>query len=438
MEISVFGLGYVGVVTAALVARKGHRVIGVDTNPLKVESLNAGISPILEPELPEIVAEMVRAGRLEATQDATHAVRSTELSFIAVGTPSLPNGNLDLRAVHSVSHDIASGLKEKKGGEHVVVLRSTVLPGTTENVVLPILETSGMKRGNGLSVIFNPEFLREGTSVRDYYNPPFTVIGADDAAAAVENVAALYDGIPAPLITVGLRVAEMIKYACNAFHALKVTFANEIGRLCRAEGIDSHVVMDILCRDTKLNISPAYLRPGFAFGGSCLPKDLRAMLYRAKERDVELPVLSHVLHSNDLQIEQALRLITGLGRRPIALLGLSFKEGTDDVRESPMVNLAERLIGKGYQVTIYDENVNLSRLIGANKQYLEQHIPHIVSLLCKSVDEAVAKADVLVLAEKTPRLAALAESPPPGKVVVDLVRASNGRTCGSRYIGIAW
>jgi len=437
MDISVFGLGYVGVVTAALLARRGHRVVGVDTNPLKVESLNSGASPIIEPELPEIVSDAVAAGRLSATQDAVQAVRSTGLSFVAVGTPSLPNGNLDLRAVRTVSRDIAAGLREKKDEEHIVVLRSTVLPGTTESVVLPVLEESGKRAGADLALCFNPEFLREGSSVRDYYHPPFTIIGAEDGRAA-GVVAKLYEGIDAPLIRVGIRVAEMVKYACNAFHALKVTFANEIGRLCRAEGIDSHEVMRILCQDTKLNISSAYLRPGFAFGGSCLPKDLRAMLYRAKERDVELPVLSHVLHSNELQVELALGMVTAFGRKPVALLGLSFKEGTDDVRESPMVNLAERLIGKGYEISIYDENVNLSRLIGANRQYLERHIPHIMSLLCGSVEEAVSRADVLVVADKTPRVAAVAKNPPPGKAVVDLVRAIEGAASSPLYHGIAW
>ena len=437
MDISVLGLGYVGTVTAALLARSGHRVIGVDSNPLKVESLNAGTSPILEPGLQEIVSAMVQSGALRATCDTADAIEHSTLSLIAVGTPSRANGSLDLAAIETVCRDIAAALKRKQGGEHTVVVRSTVLPGTCETIVLPLLLESGRALGNGLSLCFNPEFLREGTSVKDYAHPPFTVIGAEDRKAG-EMVAALYAGIDAPVLHVPLRVAEMVKYVCNTFHALKVTFANEIGRLCGAEGIDSHQVMDIICMDTKLNISRAYMKPGFAFGGSCLPKDLRALLYRAKERDVDLPLLGRIMESNNLQVALAMDAVRRLGGKRVALLGLSFKEGTDDVRESPMVALAEQLIGKGYDVRIFDEHVSLSRMIGANREFLHRQIPHIVSLLSQDLESTVAGAQVLVVADGSPRIARLAQDPPPGKKVLDLVRAAKDKRTDGNYVGLAW
>jgi len=437
MEISVLGLGYVGVVTAAMLARKGHTVIGVDTNPLKVDSLNSGTSPILEPGLQEIVAEAVANGNLKATSDAEEAIGHSTVSFIAVGTPSKSNGGLDLTAVSAVSRDVAKALRRKTPPRHIVVVRSTVLPGTTETVVRPILEESGMGAGERLGLSFNPEFLREGTSVKDYDNPPFTVIGASDRATG-ETVAELYSGIEAEVIHAPIRVAEMVKYVCNTFHALKVTFANEIGRLCRADGIDSHTVMDIICRDTKLNISKAYLKPGFAFGGSCLPKDLRAMLYRAKERDVDMPVISSVLPSNAQQLDKAVEIVRDLGGKRVSLLGLSFKVGTDDVRESPMVALAERLIGKGYDVRIYDEHVSLSRMIGANREFLERQIPHIVSLLSGDLGETVAHGETLVIGDGSDAITAVAQNPPDGKAVVDLVRAVKDPGASDSYYGIAW
>jgi len=437
MDISVFGLGYVGVVTAALLAKRDHRVVGVDKNPLKVESLNEGTSPIIEPGLQDIVSEVVGDGRFRATDDVQEAIDNSTMSLVAVGTPSRVNGSLELDAVKAVSREIAEALAKKRPDQHTVVIRSTVLPGTVETVVLPLLEASGMKAREGLGVSFNPEFLREGTSVKDYYNPPFTVIGARNEEIG-GRVAELYEGIEAPVIQVPIRVAEMVKYVCNAFHALKVTFANEIGRMCRVDGIDSHTVMDIICQDTKLNISKAYMLPGFAFGGSCLPKDLRALLYHARRNDVEMPVIDNILPSNTQQVELAMRLITELGNKRVALLGLSFKDGTDDVRESPMVALAERLIGKGYDLTIYDETVSFSRMIGANREFLQRQIPHVVSLLTQDLDATVARADTLVIGCSSPEVAQIVENPPEGKAVVDLVRAAKTPMDSDQYSGIAW
>ena len=436
-RISIFGLGYVGSVSAACLADRGASVTGVDVSGLKVEMINAGTSPIVEEGMAELVAAGVASGRLSATSDVASAVATSDLSLICVGTPSQANGGLDLTAVQRVSESIGLALRDKDG-PHVVVVRSTMLPGSTESIVIPTLErTSGRNLGDGLAVCYHPEFLREGSSIRDFHNPPFTIIGGEDEAA-MSQVAALYDGIEAPVITTGYQVSEMLKYACNAFHALKITFANELGRICKEQGIDSHAVMDLFARDTKLNISTAYLRPGFAFGGSCLPKDLRALLHHARRNDVDVPLLASLLPSNDRQVDSAYDLVTAGGERRIGVVGLSFKPGTDDLRESPLVTLVERLIGRGREVRVHDPNVAMARVHGANRAYIAQEIPHIVSLMTDSLDELLDGSDVIVLGNASAEAAEAARRARPGQRLVDLARAADGEPAGAAYEGIAW
>ena len=437
-NISVFGLGYVGAVSLACLADNGHKVLGVDVNPTKVNIINEGRSPIIEHGLDELMCKGVESGAIRATSDSREAVHSTDISIICVGTPSNTNGSLDLRYVERVSLEIGEALATKDG-YHTIVLRSTVLPGTTEEVVIPALErASGKKSGVDFGVCFNPEFLREGSSIKDFYNPPFTVIGADDPKVA-EAVEELYGMLNAPVRVVAVRVAEMIKYSCNTFHALKVTFANEIGNICKASGIDSHQVMEIFCLDTKLNLSPYYLTPGFAFGGSCLPKDLRALLYHGRHFDLSLPVLESILPSNTLQVEQAYQMVTRAGSKRVGVLGFSFKAGTDDLRESPIVDLIERLIGKGYQVQVYDKNVSLANLHGANRTYIEKEIPHIAQLMTDTIDEVIAASDVIVIGNNSPEFADVRERVNGRHIIVDLVRAAGKESVsGERYHGIGW
>jgi len=435
--VSVFGLGYVGCVSAACFAKEGHDVIGVDVSPDKVGMVNDGRATILEEGIGELVADMVKSGRLRATTSAAEAVRGSELSLVCVGTPSRPNGSLDLSYVERVAADIGRALRDLNR-RHTIVVRSTVLPGTTEDVVTPILEReSGKRAGVDFDVCMNPEFLREGTSIRDFYDPPFTVIGALSEDAA-RPVAELYAGVGAPVRVVATRVAELLKYSCNCFHGLKVAFANEIGNLGKALGVDSHEVMALFCEDTKLNISPAYLRPGYAFGGSCLPKDLRAAIHRARTEDVDVPVLEAILESNERQIAKASRMVLATGSRRVGVLGLSFKAGTDDLRESPMVTLIETLIGKGIQLAIYDPDVSNANVMGTNRAYIEREIPHIWSLMRHDIHDTVTDADVLIVGKALPEVKQLANELD-GRVVIDLVRAF-GRTApnGMRYEGICW
>jgi GDP-mannose 6-dehydrogenase len=437
MKLSVFGLGYVGCVSAACFAKEGHEVTGVDVSSTKVEIINSGKSPIVEAGISELIGEVVTAGRLRATSDAADAVRSSEVSLVCVGTPSNANGSLDLTYVKRVCQEIGAALEAKRE-RHIVVIRSTMLPGTIESVVVPTLEAhSGKKAGEGFGVCINPEFLREGTSIKDFYAPPFTLIGADeeDVAASVRR---LYSAIDAPLLVTGIKAAEMVKYTCNCFHALKVSFANEIGNICKGLGIDSHEVMDVFCQDTKLNLSPYYLKPGFAFGGSCLPKDLRAINYKAKELDVDVPVLSSILQSNRQQIERAVEMVLRTGRKRIGVLGFSFKAGTDDLRESPMVALIETLIGKGMQLAIYDRDVSLARLFGANKQYIEQEIPHVSQLMRASIGEVLESSEVLIIGNKADEFREIKSQLGSNQIVIDLVRLFDTETSSETYQGICW
>jgi GDP-mannose 6-dehydrogenase len=438
MRVSVFGLGYVGAVSCGCFAKDGFEVVGVDVNPTKVALMNAGRSPIIEDDIDDLLKTAVRDGRLRATTDAREAVMATDLSVISVGTPGSPNGRLSLSAVERVCEEIgaAIGAKTKR---HLVVVRSTVLPGSMRAVVVPALErASGKRLGPDFGACFNPEFLREGSSVADHYNPPYNLIGSWERLDG-EQAAALYGKVGAPLHQVSVETAEMVKYTCNAFHALKITFANEMGMLAQACGVDSHAVMSLVCEDKKLNISPRYLMPGFAFGGSCLPKDLRALLYRAREADVDLPMTQAILTSNRHQIDRAIDMVLGFKRRRIGMLGISFKAGTDDLRESPLVVLTEALIGKGLDVRIFDNDVSLARLVGANREYIEREIPHIASLLVTDLAEVVAHAEVVVIGNRSRAFESLPQHCRAGQIVVDLARIAGLSECeGIDYRGITW
>lgn len=438
-SISVFGLGYVGSVSAACFAHKGNHVVGVDLNSSKVEALNAGRSPIVEAGLAEIVSECHKACRLHAITDTRAAVLQTDISLLCVGTPSKRNGKLDLSGVERVCEQIGEALKEKKGF-HWVVLRSTVLPGTTEGVVVPTLEkASGKKANRDFGVCFHPEFLREGTAVSDFFEPPFTVIGSFEGIS-VQPIRELYSWAPENIFETTAATAEMVKYVCNAFHAIKVGFANEIGTLCREMRLDTEAVTEIFLTDTRLNISAAYLRPGFAFGGSCLPKDLRALAYRSKELDLRLPLLEAIMPSNVAHIERAVEAILRTNKRKIAVLGLSFKAGTDDLRESPLVHLVKRLLGEGCECKIWDENVALGRLIGSNRQFIEDTIPHVGSLLCPKLEEVVEGAEVVVIGTKLKDLDKLLRSLRSDALVLDLVHFFKKERLRDHqpYEGICW
>jgi GDP-mannose 6-dehydrogenase len=437
MRISVFGLGYVGTVTSACLAHDGHTVIGVDAVPLKVDLINRGQSPVIEPRIDELVHEGISAGRLRATLDAEEAVLASDVSFISVGTPSRPNGSIDLRYVEAVCAQIGAALA-RKSGTHVVVGRSTMLPGSTRGLLIPALErSSGKTAGREFAVAFNPEFLREGTSVEDFYHPPKTVIGSDDERA-ITALREIYGKLPGELFVTSLDVGEMVKYADNTFHAVKITFANEIGMICKTLGVDSHAVMEIFCRDLKLNISPYYLKPGFAFGGSCLPKDVNALTYHARTQDLETPLLRSLLASNRNQIEAAAERIRGFGRKSVGFLGFSFKAGTDDLRGSPVVSLIEMLIGEGFTVHLYDANVRVARLVGANQSYIEQHIPHLAKLMCDSIQEVVDRSEVIVVGNRAEEVGDAIAGIPADRTIFDLVRIRRDRTTGGNYVGIAW
>ncbi|MBK9707765.1 MAG: UDP-glucose/GDP-mannose dehydrogenase family protein [Acidobacteria bacterium] len=437
MKLSIFGLGYVGCVSAACFADTGHEVIGVDPNPTKVEIIERGKSPVVEPGIEALISASIRNRNLKATSDVGLAISQSDISLVCVGTPSNNNGSLDLKYIRRVCGEIGAALAQKSS-YHIVTIRSTMLPGTIDGTVIPTLEaSSGKKAGRDFGVAINPEFLREGTSVYDFNNPPFTLIGADDEDAAAP-LRTLYSNLSAPVLTVGIKEAEMVKYACNTFHALKVTFANEIGMVCKALDVDSHAVMDVFCHDGKLNLSPYYLKPGFAFGGSCLPKDLRALGHKAKELDVNIPMLNSILASNQYQIERLVDMILRTGLKKIGVLGLSFKTNTDDLRESPMVTLVERLIGKGLKLAIYDREVEVARLVGANRDFIENEIPHISSLMRDDLIKIIDESEVIVIGKRDQEFHSIVNHLNNDRVVFDLVRLIEPGLTSGNYHGICW
>jgi GDP-mannose 6-dehydrogenase len=439
MRIAVFGLGYVGSVTAACLAKLGHHVTGVDVQPFKVERLKAGLSVIIEKDIDALVAEAAAAGRLSATDDPFEAVAEADAILVCVGTPSGPDGSVDLTYIQRVALQIGEGLGKADGRRRLLMVRSTLPPGTTEKIIVPLVErASGGKAGGRFGVCYNPEFLREGSAVEDFFAPPQTVLGAMDEWSFA-RAAEVFEGVNAPVVRTKIAVAEMTKYTSNLYHALKICFANEVGNLCRAHGLDGHEVMRLFALDTKLNISAAYLRPGFAFGGSCLPKDVRGAVRLARAAGLRLPVLEAIIPSNEAQVRRALALIEGTRRRRIGILGLSFKEGTDDLRESPIIQVIESLVGRGFTLRVHDENVALARLVGANRQYLEEEVPYLESILRPSPKDVIEDTEVVVIANASPRFREAAAHFGPGHVVIDLVRLWPGAppACGE-YIGICW
>lgn len=439
LSISIFGLGYVGSVSAACFAAMGHKVIGVDVSRTKVEMVDAGRTPIIEAQMAELVAESNKACRLHATTDSTAAVLQSDASFVCVGTPSLRNGKLDLSHIEKVAAEIGAALANKES-HHTFVLRSTVLPGTTESVVIPILErASGRKAGRDFAVCYNPEFMREGSAVADFRQPPYTILGAADSSD-LASLRELYKDLPGRVFETTISVAEMVKYLSNAFHAVKVGFANEVGTLCKHLGVDAEAVTQIFTADTRLNISPAYLSPGFAFGGSCLPKDVRALTYRAKELDLKLPLLESLLPSNAEHVERAVDAVLRTQKRKVAQVGLSFKAGTDDLRESPQVQLIKRLLGEGLEVRVWDREVSLGRLAGSNRQYIEEVIPHIGSLLSAELEEVVRTAEVVIIGNRSVCKDELLKYLRPDQLVIDLVNLEKSRRpiTAAAYQGICW
>lgn len=437
MRISIFGLGYVGCVSAACFAKNGHTVVGVDVNPAKREILMSGRSPVVEADLDDLIAEAIRNGRLTAAGSAAEAVAATDVSLICVGTPSRPNASLDLDYVARVCEEIGAALRDR-AQPHIVCVRSTMVPGSTESVVIPsLMKGFGGPLPDRIRVAVNPEFLREGTAVYDFFNPPKTVVGSahEETATAIVD---LYAGIEAPVFKTPVKVAETVKYVDNVFHALKISFANEIGTICKSVGVDSHEVMNIFTSDRKLNISPAYLKPGFAFGGSCLPKDVRALVYLGRSRDLNLPLLSSLIPSNDVQIDRAANMIFVRGKKRLGFLGMSFKPGTDDLRESPLVRLIELCLGKGYDIRIYDRSVSLARLVGANKAYIEKEIPHISRLLSTDIEEVTAFAEMIVVGHRSKEFADATRSAGPGKIVIDLARVFDEIPADPGYEGFNW
>lgn len=438
-SISIFGLGYVGSVMAACFAHKGHRVVGVDISPSKVESINAGRAPIVEPHVEELVAEGLAAGRLHATSDVESAVRETEISFVCVGTPSQRNGKLDLSHIEHVSREIGQALDHKTSPHHVV-MRSTILPGTTESVVIPALEAaSGKRAGRDFAVVYNPEFMREGTAIADFFEPPYTVLGAEEPTQ-LTVIHELYEWTPSRIFETSIKVAEMVKYASNTFHAVKVGFANEMGTIAKRLGVDAQAMAEIFTSDTRLNVSPAYLFPGFAFGGSCLPKDVRALAYCSREHDLRLPLLDSLIASNQEHIERAVEMVLASGKKKIGLLGLSFKAGTDDLRESPQVKLVKRLLGEGCEIKIWDPNVAQGRLTGANQQYIEEMIPHIGALLCSEMKEVIETAEIVIVGNRGAKKEMVQAHIRPDQKVLDLVNLEKDRRPDAQasYEGICW
>ncbi|OFY70996.1 MAG: GDP-mannose dehydrogenase [Bacteroidetes bacterium RIFCSPLOWO2_12_FULL_37_12] len=436
MNISIFGLGYVGAVSSACFANNGNRVIGVDISPQKVKLINKGKSPIIEEGLEELIKKGIKTKKLLATTDEISAILNSDISIVCVGTPSLANGDIDLSYIHKVCIKIGVALKAKKTF-HTIVIRSTVSPGTIRHCVKLIEESSGKRPTHEFGMASNPEFLREGTAVKDFYEPPYTIIGATCRKSEIE-LKKLYRQISSPIFCLTPEEAEMIKYANNNFHATKIVFANEIGNICKELGIDSHRVMEIVAQDKKLNLSPYYLKPGFAFGGSCLPKDVRALTYKAHHLDLKIPMLSSLLDSNEYHIQRALRLIYNTGKKKIGVLGFAFKAGTDDLRESPMVTLIEMLIGKNYKVRIYDNNVFLAKLLGKNKEFIEQRIPHISKHILKKMEDVIKGSDIILIGNKSPEFSKALHLIKPTQTIIDLVRVDPHRITSDNYVGICW
>lgn len=433
MNISIFGLGYVGCVGMGCLAAKGHKVIGIDVAPEKIENINAGLPTIVEADIDALIEQYAREGSIRATIDYIDAVLNTDISFICVGTPSSETGHLNLDYIYQTAKEIGLALKQKQGF-HVVVIRSTVLPGTNKKIGEIITENSGKKRNVDFAVVSNPEFLREGTAVKDYFNPPLTVIGTDSERAK-KTMLALYQHTEAPVEIVSIEVAEMIKYVNNSYHALKVVFANEVGNICKACGVDSHEVMRIFCLDKQLNISPYYFKPGFAYGGSCLPKDLKALKTMAHDLYIDTPVINSIDDSNKKHINHVISMIEKVGNKNIGVLGLSFKAGTDDMRNSPIVNVIEALKGKGYNIRIYDKNVSVSRLVGKNKSVIMQKLPHLNAMLHDDLQELVAWSDVLVLSNKSEEFKSLKLNK--SQTLIDLVRIKELEN-SDNYKGLCW
>jgi GDP-mannose 6-dehydrogenase len=436
MKISVFGLGYVGVVSCACFSKEGHNVIGVDIEKTKVDLINQGKATIIEENLEEEIATGVLNQNLRATQDYIDAITNSEISFVCVGTPSLPNGSINLGYIFKVVKEIAEVITTKDSF-HTVVIRSTVKVGTLKACKEIIEDISGKIHGKDFGVVSNPEFLREGTAMFDFVNPPYTIVGTH-CDKSLEVMRSLYKNIDAALYCIRPEEAEMIKYANNNFHAMKITFANEIGNICKENNVDGHVVMDIVAKDTKLNLSPYYLKPGFAFGGSCLPKDIRGLTQIAKDLDLKTPLLSSLLKSNFYQIDRGLELIYKTKKRKIGFLGFAFKSGTDDLRESPIVTVIETLIGKGYDLRVYDNNVHLSSLLGKNKEYINNHIPHIYKLLKKDAHDVIDASDVIVIGNNAKEFSKIISEIPKEKIIIDLVRVNKNLTSKDNYIGICW
>lgn len=436
MKISVFGLGYVGVVSCACLAREGHNVIGVDVEKSKVELINDGKSTIIEEGLEEDISRLVSEGILEATQDSKYALHRTDVSFVCVGTPSLSSGAINLAYIYGVIQQIAEEIKNKSTF-HTVVIRSTVKVGTLTSCQEMIEDISGKKHGESFGIVSNPEFLREGSAMHDFINPPYTIIGSN-CEKSKDIMREIYASIDAPMFFIRPEESEMIKYANNNFHALKITFANEIGNICKEQNIDGHVVMNIVAQDSKLNLSPYYLKPGFAFGGSCLPKDVRGLTHLAKGMDLKTPLLSSLIKSNFYQVDRGLELIYATQKRKIGVLGFAFKSGTDDLRESPIVTVIETLIGKGYELAVYDSNVHLSSLLGKNKEYVNNHIPHIYKLLKEDINEVINSSDVIVIGNNSKEFKEVITKIPETKKIIDLVRIDPERTSNGNYVGICW
>ena len=437
MRVGVFGIGYVGAVSAACLARDGHNVHAVDINPSKVADIRAGRSPIVETGLNALIAAAVSSGKLIASADVAMAIDASDLSLVCVGTPSRPNGSLDLSYAVRVAEEVGAALAAKMEF-HAVVFRSTMTPGSMEQIIIPTLErASGKRAGVDFGVGYYPEFLREGSAIADYDAPGAVVFGAMDAET-LTKLRVLQPAVTAAAAEVPIRVAETIKYFNNAWHAVKISFSNEVGNICRALEVDSHRVMNILCSDTRLNISPAYMTPGFAFGGSCLPKDLRALRHLARERDVATPMLDGAMGANAVQLERGFKLVEAAGKRAVGMIGLSFKADTDDLRESPLLLLAETLIGKGYALRIFDPNIRLSRLTGANLAYVRERMPHIASLLCENIEDVIAHAETVVIGQKSLGVGLMGSPQMQGKRVIDLVRVDPRLRSGGNYEGLCW